>query len=450
MATNTHLHASAHSIPTIRTTIRDVFAIGPSYTRAIVVIITLSMMLRLFLVLSANPILTSDAYDYHEYAVSLLNGHGYSQTYQGDSHIYNGFTFRAYRSPGYPVLLASLYSVFGPNVRAAMFVNIFADFMTQACVVLIAFRLFGAMVAMAAAVLLGIHVLWTPNPMTESVYTAIFSLLLLMLVHRTIHHSIGAAAAFGVLIAIALFIRPITICLVPILGWRFLFQGFGKRQIAAITLVALPSLAATGCWTYRNYLIFERPVFLTTNLGPLNARDYGLDRDMEFKFMRKRGLNEAEINAAFLRAEAQRAAEKPWEWGIMVSRRMADLFSLYPTWELQVALWRNILPIGPHGSFAGRLHYALYYPHYITYPLAAIGGCVLLMRRRQVNDLWVVLVSYVVLHGLLSRGDIRYLAPIYPIMCIFAGVAICECVAAVTSKGLRRLSGREVNAAEAN
>jgi hypothetical protein len=64
-----------------------------------------------------HPRSWGDAQQYDAYAINLLSNHNYS---------INGSTFSAFREPGYPALLATVYSVFGvDNFTAVSFVQAF-------------------------------------------------------------------------------------------------------------------------------------------------------------------------------------------------------------------------------------------------------------------------------------------------------------------------------------
>ena len=115
---------------------------------AIISVFVLSGLARALLIAGAKPQLISDAFDYHAYARSLLAGEGYASTHTDRQKTagrpaYEGFTFRAYRPPGYPVFLAVLYGIAGWHTRLALVANAAADLVTQICFLLIAYKLFG-------------------------------------------------------------------------------------------------------------------------------------------------------------------------------------------------------------------------------------------------------------------------------------------------------------------
>src|SRR5512144_139149 len=100
-------------------------------TRAEWALLALALVLRLWLVAEATWLPVSDTRDYHQLARSLASGDGYVQTYEGERPEYRGLTFRAFRMPGYPALLAGLYSTFGWHPLVGYAANVVAELGTQ-------------------------------------------------------------------------------------------------------------------------------------------------------------------------------------------------------------------------------------------------------------------------------------------------------------------------------
>lgn len=398
----------------------------PIVRATILAVFLASIAIRAVLLASVTPVLVSDARDYHVLAKNLAEGRGYMCAYQGETAAFNGFTFRAFRSPGYPVFLAGLSLAFGWSPYVPLIANIVADLVTQACCLLIAAHLFNVGPAVFVQLLLGLHVLWTPNPMTESLHTALFSLLALLLVFGWPLKSWGAALAFGLLAAAALFVRPITICVFPALLWKLTWQTRSMRSVLCLMLTVLPSAAGVAAWATRNYRLFGEFVPFATNVGHHNAFEFGLDGDLEFARLRAAGLNEAQINAALVRMERDKASAHPLRWLVTCVQRAAGLFSLEPAWEVQHVLWELMFPTQPNGSLVSRLYRAAYNQYYITYALAAGGALLLAVRRRGLAGLWALMLFYVAIHAAVSRGDIRLAAPLYPLMCLLAGALVAE------------------------
>lgn len=397
----------------------------------------LGLALRLWLIFAANPTLASDARDYHDYAASLLAGRGYVQVYNGETEAFNGFTFRAFRPPGYPVFLAGLYAVVGWHLRAALLANIVADLITQLASAWIAHRLFGIRAAMLVSALLALHVLWTLSLMTESLHTALFSATLALLIERVYPQTTAddAAAernrnrrgwlrwfAIGLLLMAGIFTRPITICLIPIAIWSAAQQQGGWRsRRAALALILLPTILTTLAWGWRNYAIFGERVWTTTNLGHHNAWEFDLNADMAFALLRKDGANEAEINSAMLADQRRWAWEHPDRWLRIVAWRAVTLFSLSPPPELTNVLWKFTFPPESAG-IAATVYRNLYYHYWLVYLLAPFG--LLTVRLPGGRFLIAVVLCFTLMHMLVSRGDLRLAAPLYPVLCVLiAGAA---------------------------
>ena len=385
---------------------------------ALAAVFALSLAARVLLATAASPTFVSDGRDYRVLARNLAAGRGYVQVYRGETKAFRGFTFRAFRPPGYPVLLAALHSVTGWNDRAYLVVNIAAGCLTQVCFVLIALRLLGVGSALVVQILLATHVLWTPNPMTESVHTALFALLAALIVFGLPLRNWRGALAFGLITVAALFIRPVTICVFPVLVLKLIRGGPTRRRAALALLATLPSVVGVSAWALRNYSLFHQFVPFTTNLGHHNAYDFGIPADWTFSQLRAEGLDEAEINSALLEMEWETAREYPQAWLVTCVQRACQLFSLKPPREVENVLWRRIMR--PEESLASRLYLASYWQYAVTYILAACGAAILIMRRRKLNGLGMLFICYVVIHALVSRGDMRLLAPIYPAMCLMA------------------------------
>ena len=181
----------------LRETLRDLAGAGRAYTFTLVGMVLCGVLFRIVLVAGADPAALSDGRDYLVLAHNLASGQGYVQVYDGETEAFQGFTFRAFRSPGYPLFMAGLYSLLGWRAAVGFAVNVAAELLCQACYVLIAARLLGRGAALVVAVLLAGHVLWTPSLMTESFYSALFALLAMLIVFRVGQGSVGAHCCLG-------------------------------------------------------------------------------------------------------------------------------------------------------------------------------------------------------------------------------------------------------------
>ena len=63
----------------------------------------------------------------------------------------------------------------------------------------------------------------------------------------------------------------------------------------------------------------------------------------------------------------------------------------------------------------------LLFQYYLTYPLALAGALLLARERRPLYGVWAILGIYVLAHAVVSDGNFRLAAPLYPLLCLFAG-----------------------------
>jgi hypothetical protein len=390
-------------------------------TRAEWALLALALVLRLWLVAYATWLPVSDTRDYHDLARSLASGTGYVQAYEGERAEYRGLAFHAFRMPGYPAFLAALYSLFGWHPMVAYTANILCELGTQLLLLALGHRLLGRTGSVAAQAVLATHVVWTPSLMTESLFTLLFTGLTLSIVTGRATASGAGAAGFGLLLAAALFVRPIAVAVLPLA----LARARGIRPIRRGTLLALlmlaPALVGLAAWTARNQARLGSVVVLTTNLGAHNAPFFGIDRARIVEDGRRQGLNEAGINDALV-AEIGRAVAAAPAWAAwLYVQRALDLFSLGRPWEVRALLATRTFAAatGPRRAYG-----LLLLQYYVTYPLALAGALLLLREGRPLRGVWAILGSYVLAHAVVSDGNFRLAAPLYPLLCLFAGHAL--------------------------
>jgi hypothetical protein len=389
-------------------------------------LLALAALLRVWLVTQATWFPVSDTRDYHELARSLASGQGYVQVSEGGRPEYRGFTFHAFRMPGYPAFLAIFYSLFGWDPMVGYAANVACELATQALLLVLGRRLLRPAASVAAQALFATHVVWTPSLMTESLFTLLFTALVVWVVLGRMAVSVGGATGFGLLLSAAVFVRPIAVASLPpalTQAWR---ARPGRRAVLLVALILAPTVLALGAWTARNYQRLGRVVILTTNLGAHNAPFFEIDRARIVTEGRRQGLNEAEINATLMAEIGREVARSPIRAAWLYARRALDLFSLGRPWEV-----RNLLAtrtFGPPDGSPGahRLYRALLFQYYVSYPLALAGAILLLRERRPLRGVWSILGSYVLSHALVSDGNFRLAAPLYPLLCLFAGHSIAR------------------------
>jgi len=188
---------------------------------------------------------TPDSHDYDALARTLIERGRFSRDADGKAEIF--------RTPGYPLLLAAIYSISGKAVQAAIGVQVLLDALLCLLVYRLAERLCsrragliaaGFQAACPAAVAASLRLL------SGSLFALLMTGALLALVNALRGWRIGWAALAGALMGSACLVRPI---------------GLGAIVLAAVVLVrrirhwrsaaafAAAAAALVGPWTIRNF-----------------------------------------------------------------------------------------------------------------------------------------------------------------------------------------------------
>jgi hypothetical protein len=212
----------------------------------------------------------ADGVYYHELAVRLADGHGYTWLWP-DGVV----TYAAHYPVGYPALLALGYAAFGPAPAIAMLINAALGAAAAAAAWSLVDRASTPRLALAAGLAVAIHPVllpYTPAVMTEGVTAS-----LLLIAAAVAAQARAAEAPFrwnvvaGLLMGVATLVRPQSIVLAPVLGWLTMagrsVSAKGRLGLLAALLVTATALAVCAPWTARNCAKMERCALVSVNGG---------------------------------------------------------------------------------------------------------------------------------------------------------------------------------------
>ena len=204
-----------------------------------------------------------DQREYLEVARSLLNGDGLSFV---DPRFDNDRVY-AYRTPGYPLLLAAT----GANIRAARIAQSFIDTSTVLAAYLLARRWLPPRACLFASLLVAFDpflVYFSALLLSETLFTALLAWgMVLITSRRTLPWLLG-----GVLLALSILVRPGAIALPILLGVLAELASRDREQPrrwplpAGATMVAL-TIAILLPWAWRNHRVLGQWVWTSTNAG---------------------------------------------------------------------------------------------------------------------------------------------------------------------------------------
>lgn len=219
----------------------------------------LALVLRLVWVLAVDRqgFAFNDSIMYQSTAESLVAGEGYVPLTGGPT---------ARWPPGYSTFLAGVYRVTGVEPLAGEIANAVLGAITVVLVVLLADRVGGAsagIVAGLVAALLPGPILWTDVLVAETLYTALFvTITLIVIAARPTWRwcvLIGATIGVGAMVRGEAF----TWFLLPIAVW---WPAVDRRTLARAASVVLAAVAVVVApWTIRNAMVMDAFVPVATN-----------------------------------------------------------------------------------------------------------------------------------------------------------------------------------------
>jgi 4-amino-4-deoxy-L-arabinose transferase-like glycosyltransferase len=231
---------------------------------AVVVAVALALRVAAVLLVEVDPRArwSFDMSWYDGVAKRLVAGWGYV-----------GFDWAptAHWPPGYPLLLAGVYWLFGPSLLAAKLAN---ALLASAAVFLtyrIGCELGRPRVGLVAAAVLALFpgdVLFSPPILSEALFGALFCAVLWAFL-RLSNRGDGRATTwlgFGLLLGAATLVRGTALVLLPIFTLTWLARGASLRRAIGHTLAVAVGLAVVlAPWTARNYLRLGYPIVVGTN-----------------------------------------------------------------------------------------------------------------------------------------------------------------------------------------
>jgi len=231
-----------------------------SGTRIAAAILFAALAIRIVFVLATpHYTLVHDALDYQNHAVSIAGGHGFALSYGRPT---------AFRPPAYPIFLAAVYAITGPDVQWGRIANAFVGTGIVALIGLIAFQLWGRRVALIALALGAVYIpliLVGQSIMSEPLFVLCLLGAIACVLKSTRWPWVVAA---GVLMGLAILGRAnAIILLLPLAAavWR------GWRAPLVLCVAAALTVAP---WTIRNYDTFHAFVPVSTQFGSALAGTY--------------------------------------------------------------------------------------------------------------------------------------------------------------------------------
>lgn len=223
---------------------------------------TLALALRAawVLIVQRNGLGFNDALMYHGTAENILRGDGFVLPF-GDGPT-------AQWPPGYTLVLAGTYKVFGVSQQAAELVNAVLGALTVVVLMVAVERIVNRTTAIVAGVFLAVlpgPILWTEVLVSETLFTLLVALMLLALTYAS--PDWRWALLFGVVIGTSAMVRgeALTWFLFPVVA---LWGTVSKVDLAKrVGLVVVAAAVVMAPWTIRNAVEFGEFLPVGANAG---------------------------------------------------------------------------------------------------------------------------------------------------------------------------------------
>jgi len=401
---------------------------SPANRKFLFGILVIAALLRTGTVALFHPPLTSDDKDYDAIARSLVHGDGFAL----------GGKPTAFRLPGYPLLLAATYAVFGDSKTPIRMLQVIADVISCLLLFSIGKKIFSEKVGLVAAAILAlfpIQVLYVSHLMTETIFTTILLLIVwVVVVKENQSHGLAESTVLGVLTGLGMLMRA-TVALIPLVIFLYRWRNGApfKTNVRSLAIVAIAALIMVSPWLIRNYAVFHRMSF-TSNAGvnfwmgnhpgasgaysfpkennPLIAVADDFDRsDLGFK-----------LGFEFIRSH-------PLESFIIEGRKIAHFFAadywLLTTMEYKPewAAAQNAAAVFTRLSITDII--ILHLPYVAVILLGTFGlVCPAGKDEKSFFFLRTLLLYWLAVH-LLMYADARYRFPIVPIFILMAAYGWC-------------------------
>ena len=304
------------------------------------------------------------AYEAGRVARSLADGHGFASPFPMPS----GAT--ALLPPGYPLLLAGVFKVFGvytdASAAAALILNCLFAALTSIPLFALGAAIFNPEAGLIAAALFAVYPpsIWhSVNTIWDtSLFTLGFAVSIWAIYRAALTMEVKRWALAGALMALCSLVNPAGLSVYAAAGvWAILRRReLAARAIKGVTAGALTAALVLSPWVLRNYLVFGKPVLrsglpLELKLGNDAIWNYNHPSFSKLEFARYLRLGEFPYMAA-CEKEAVRVIESdPADYGAAVGKRVFRFWSgIYAPDHLnydQRPLWRRIgtdvLNLGP-------------------------------------------------------------------------------------------------------
>lgn len=381
-----------------------------------------------------------DEVSYHNLAIRLLDGHGFSfgeawwpGTPANEPTAHWSYLYTSY--------VAGVYAIFGRNpIVARLIQSLLTGILMPWITYRLANRVFekshglerAQLIALIAAGITAVYIYlfyYTAALITESFYILgiVWTFDYAVKIAQSEESSMKDWLGFGVALAMTVLLRQLFLLFAP---FMLLWLWWAKRpQLWKLAIPLVVTAVFMAPWTYRNYQVFDTLVPLNTNSGHAffwgNHPSYGTQfvpilptgqyYAMIPRNLKEQGLNEAEMDSALLELGVGFVFDDPGRYVLLSLSRFPSYFKFWPSGDS--SLVSNVSRVASFGLFLPFMLAGLY----LSFRQSFANWQARLASPYTLFYLFVLV--YTGMH-ILTWTLIRYRVPIDAIFILFAGLAL--------------------------
>lgn len=374
------------------------------------------------------PIKDGKVYDY--LAMRIIAGGPYDSGPVHNVQAHSGttpFQPSAYRTPGLPLVLALVYSIFGHDYVAARTLMAVLNSVAAPMLFTLGRDLFGSPAGLVAGLL------WAFWPMSiyfsyasDTLFAEPLAIPLMVFAVWTLVRGVrlratGWFAVSGLMVGLAALTRGYLLpAVVVAVATGVAFAAARRSPWRGVFALALGASCAVGPWLVRNYLVFDALVF-STNVDNLWLGNNEWARGSSAGEWRRR---ETSQQWAYILSKYPGFVQlSELEKSRIYVKEAREVIFRNPARTLWLMMRKAMVFFQPfYEGSGGALHYNFSFVFMV--PLFLVGTAVVF--RRSPADAWLVffpIISLFVALLITVAGD-RYRSPAEPFMIVFSGVAV--------------------------
>lgn len=396
----------------------------------LIIILVIAIFLRLsFLFLLNPPLIWIDSSDYHQAAVSLIQGNGYS--------LEAGVPF-ANREPGYSLFfLAPIYFLFGQSIFAVQIIQIILSLIIIWLIFRLAKKYFSQKAAVIAALFFAFYpplIAYSNEILTEIPFTFLLILTIFLIIKAFENDSLKLFILSGIFLGIATLTRFIAVFLpIFLLPFFYFFSKDWRKTIKYFLSITIVLIIFIFPWLLRNYLIFDTFIFGRLTSGEIFWSGSYIPWDGEWKGgdvfpvnELTKGLNQFEINEKLTNLAWNNIKENPLGVFLIWLKKP---FKIFFKSEFNAVLERE-------NKFAeffkeqffispGLIKGILLGINVLIILFAFLGVFSAFSKNKFISTLFLLVIFYFIIFYLPLNPDSRYKLPLMPYIMVFSSVGLC-------------------------